>query len=146
MLYSLAQSINIMNTRLKDSVDRKKFILVKNNLIKLLYLVNSFGTLVGVDLDDSFDIVHRSNMTKLCVSEDEAKSTVNWYKNNDKRYSSPNYKKNKFGYVIFNEETGKILKSINYIPANFDSILTKYSLNNENYNIKNKWYPNEFSI
>ena len=36
------------------------------------------------DLDKAFDIVHKSNMSKLCVSEKEAQETVNWYKQNSK--------------------------------------------------------------
>ena len=62
-------------------------------------------------------------MTKICDNEDLAIKTVQYYKDNDDRYDSPNYQKNEFGYIIFNESTGKILKSINYTPANFESLL-----------------------
>ena len=69
----------------------------------------------------SFDIVHRSNMSKLCISEEEAKQTVENYKLNDKRYKTPEYRKsdNDKYWVVFNRGTGKILKSINYNPADF---------------------------
>ena len=109
-------------------------------------LLNTFGIIIGVDLDISFDIVHNSNMTKICRNKEEAQETVDWYIKNDRRYNSPSYKENKYGYVIFNEDTGKILKSINYTPANFDSILSVYNKDNKNteYNIKNIWFPSEF--
>ena len=73
-------------------------------------------------MDASFTIVHDSNMTKICETEELAKETVQNYKDNDYRYDSPSYKQNEFGYVIFNESTGKILKSMKYTPANFDSL------------------------
>lgn len=109
--------------KLRDSCKTKNFddvIINIYNVIKYTYL---FGIQIGCNLDVSFGIVHDSNMTKICDSEDLAIKTVQNYKDNDKRYDSPNYKKNDFGYVIYNESSGKILKSMNYTPANFDSIL-----------------------
>ena len=41
------------------------------------------------------------------------------------RYESPKWRLSHDGsyYVVFNESTGKILKSVNYNPVKFDSIL-----------------------
>jgi hypothetical protein len=63
-------------------------------------------------------------MSKLCVSEEEAKDTVKSYES-DERYDSPDYRLSDDGkhYVVFNKNTSKILKSINYNPVSFDSIL-----------------------
>jgi len=63
-------------------------------------------------------------MSKLCVSEEEAKETVKSYESDD-RYDSPDYRLSDDGkhYVVFNKNTSKILKSINYNPVNFESIL-----------------------
>ena len=44
---------------------------------------------------------------------------------NDLRYKTPSYKKNEFGYIIYNKDTGKTLKSIKYTPANFDCLLNQ---------------------
>ena len=76
-------------------------------------------------MNKSYTIVHESNMTKLCKTEEEAIKTVEWYKNNEKRYDTPAYKKSKNDkdWIIYNESTNKILKSINYIPANFTNML-----------------------
>ena len=82
-----------------------------------------FGSIIGINLDKSFDIVHKSNMTKVCDTEQLAKDTVSWYLSNDKRYTTPSFKTNSFGYIVFNKDSGKILKSINYIPADFTSLL-----------------------
>lgn len=93
------------------------------HLCCLLYLVYSMAFQCGVNLNEAFSIVHESNMSKLCTSEDEAKMTVQNYIEKDKRYDSPKYRKSEGYWVIYNESTGKILKSINYTPANFDKLI-----------------------
>jgi len=121
-LDSLIKIISFINDELKLVTDDCNIDKIRINVCKLLYHVNMFGSIIGINLDKSFDIVHKSNMTKVCDSEQLAKDTVNWYLNNDKRYKTPSYKKNSFGYIVFNKDSGKILKSINYIPANFSSL------------------------
>lgn len=82
--------------------------------------------LLNINLDTSFDIVHKSNMSKLCQSEQIAIDTVQNYKDNDDRYDTPFYMKSKLAdnlFIVKNKSTGKVLKSINYIPANFENML-----------------------
>lgn len=93
------------------------------NLCCLLFKVYNMAFMCGVELDEAFSIVHESNMSKVCTSEEEAKKTVEHYKLNDPRYDSPNYRKSENYWVIFNESTGKILKSINYNPADFSKLI-----------------------
>lgn len=81
---------------------------------------------LGIDLDKSFEIVHSSNMSKLCNSEEIAIKTVENYKLNDDRYDTPIYMESKLSsdkYIVKNESTGKVLKSIEYNPANFNVML-----------------------
>jgi predicted HAD superfamily Cof-like phosphohydrolase len=77
----------------------------------------------NIDIIKLFDIVHNSNMTKVCELESDAVDTVKWYKINEPRYTSPSFKEIIFNdkkyYVIYDIETNKILKSIKYIPAKF---------------------------
>ena len=47
----------------------------------------------------------------------------NEYLANDNRYNSPNYRESEYGWVVYNEDTGKILKSIKYTPADFAPLL-----------------------
>jgi len=119
--------VNIMyaTSNLKIDIQVQDFSNMIRNLNHLLYLTYSLGHVLHMNLNESFDIVHHSNMTKLCGSEEEAGKTVNNYKENDERYDSPNYRKSDLGeyFVVYNESTGKILKSINYVPANFDKLL-----------------------
>jgi len=110
---------------LEDAVETKDYIETIDALADILYVVYGMGDAIGVDLDKAFQIVQDSNMSKLCNTEEEAKETVDWYLNNNTDYDSPSYRKSKCGryYIVFNKSTNKILKSINYTPAKFDTIL-----------------------
>merc|ERR1711907_204722 len=98
----------------------------------ILYVVYGAGGAFGVDLDQAFVLIHKSNMTKLCKTEAEAKETVEWYQKNctgpegKYPYDTPAYRLSPDGkyYVVFNESTGKILKSVNYAVVSFESILS----------------------
>ena len=82
---------------------------------------------LGIDMDKSFDIVHKSNMSKLCTSEQEAIDTVTHYTENDTRYNSPFYYQSKLSdnhYIIKNKSTGKVLKSVNYNAVDFTEYLS----------------------
>ena len=113
---------------LQEAIMTHDFTEIVDALSDILYVVYGAGASFGIDLDKAFDIVHRSNMSKLCVTEDEAKETVQWYEDNKKKtgYDSPGYRKSEDGkyWVVYNKSTGKILKSINYTPANFKEILS----------------------
>ena len=109
---------------LNDAVKNKDFVETIDALTDILYVVYGFYTSIGIDADKAFELVHKSNMSKLCVSEQEAKDTVKSYESDD-RYDSPDYRLSDDGkyYVVFNKSTSKILKSINYSPVSFDTIL-----------------------
>lgn len=100
-------------------------------LSDILYVVYGMGARLGIDLDQAFDIVHRSNMSKLCKTEEEAKMTVSFYEEQYKSgkmpYDSPDVKLSHDGskWVVYNKSTGKVLKSINYTPASFSQLITK---------------------
>lgn len=108
---------------LEDAVKNHDFKEVVDALADILYVVYGAGDCFGVDLDEAYQIVHSSNMTKICKTEDEAKETVEWYKKNKLDvYDSPNYKpaSDNLHWIVYNESTGKVLKSINYLPADLD--------------------------
>merc|ERR1711959_830057 len=115
---------------LADAMEAKDMVETIDALGDILYVVYGAGGAFGINLDRAFDLIHKSNMTKLCSTEDEAKETVEWYKNNytpegKYPYDTPAYRLSPDGryYVVFNESTGKILKSVNYSMVSFDSIL-----------------------
>lgn len=93
-------------------------------LVNIRYVNREVASKFGVDIDRAFDLVHESNMTKLCTSEQEARDTVEWYKKEyaegRTKYDTPAYRLADLdGYwAVYNESSGKILKSINYSPVN----------------------------
>lgn len=98
---------------------------VMNQLAVLHNLMYNFAYIFGFNLDTTFDMVHNSNMSKLAETEEVAKQTVQWYLENEKRYDSPAYRLSTIKvndeprWVIYNQNTGKALKSIHYYPVDF---------------------------
>jgi predicted HAD superfamily Cof-like phosphohydrolase len=119
------KKINVSMNDLIEHHQSKNYYDLKNTLIFLLIITYRIGIMLGINLNTSFDIVHSSNMSKLCKTDKEAIETVADYKQNDARYDTPNYRPADTGnyWVVYNESTGKILKSINYTQANFTSML-----------------------
>ena len=111
---------------LQDSVATNDFVEIVDSLTDLEYVISGFFTALGLDNDKCFQIVHDSNMSKLCKTEEEAIESVKRYKQEvPQRYDTPNYRKandNKH-YIVYNESTMKILKSYLYTPANFDTLI-----------------------
>lgn len=122
-LTSLLSSINSNFSQLELSCVDEDFEQVIEYILHILKDVYMFGVNIGLNLDNSYTIVHNSNMTKICATEELAKKTVLWYQENDKRYDSPAYRHGDFGYVVYNKNSGKILKSIEYTPADFETLL-----------------------
>jgi predicted HAD superfamily Cof-like phosphohydrolase len=106
---------------LKESIDNKDYKETIDALSDILYVVYGAFTSFGYNADEAFRLVHDSNMSKLCKTEEEAIETVNHYKN-DTRYDSPEYRISPDGkyYVVYNKSTSKILKSIKYNPVCFN--------------------------
>lgn len=113
----------------KEAVRNHDMVEAVDALADMLYVVYGAGNAFGIDLDEAYQTVHSSNMTKICTSEEEAQQTVDWYiANKLDIYPTPTYKPASDGkhWIVFNESTGKVLKSINYLPAK----LEKYCISN----------------
>jgi predicted HAD superfamily Cof-like phosphohydrolase len=112
----------------------KSFDLVKSSLLNILFTLYNYNynyqcKLLNsqelVNLDKAFDLVHISNMTKFCKSEEEAINTVNKYKlDSNSKYKNISYKQINNLYIIYDSDTGKTLKSINYIPVNLTNLVS----------------------
>ena len=122
-LESFLKEVNMLERYIKQ----KSLLKVENSLVKLLDYTYTLGCILGIDLNKSFEIVHLSNMSKLCINSSIAEESVEKYKNDD-RYDTPNYREcyQKPGfYVVYNKSSGKILKSHQYTPADFKSMLPR---------------------
>ena len=110
---------------LTDAAKEQDIVETIDALADILYVVYGAGASFGIDLDKAFDIVHRSNMSKVCRNKEIAELTVKHYRENEKRYDTPtlyplNDKEER--YIVRNASTGKALKSIEYTPACFLSM------------------------
>jgi NTP pyrophosphatase (non-canonical NTP hydrolase) len=109
---------------LQEAVENKDMVETADALGDLIVVVQGMASHLGLNLDVIFDQVHKSNMSKICQSEDEAIETVKYYLENEKRYDSPSYKSIGDGkFVVYNKTTNKILKSINYKPVDLTWIM-----------------------
>lgn len=108
-------------SELEEAVKNKDLVETVDALTDILYVVLGMGYGINVNLDEAFKIVHESNMSKMCLTEEVAIQTVEWYKQNEPRYTTPTYRLNSAGnYVVYDEKTRKILKSIYYKPADLN--------------------------
>lgn len=105
-------------SELETAIHEKNFKEVADALSDILYVVYGAGHAFGIDLDKTFDLVHKSNMTKACVNEEEAKETCEIHMN---RYN-PGYKlsEDKKRYIVYDKDTKKILKSKYYEEVKLD--------------------------
>ena len=94
----------------------------------ILYVVYGAGVTFGINLDEAFRIVHESNMSKLCKNEKEAKESVAYYAEHpDFLNINVKYRLAADGksYVVYNADTGKILKSKYFMKPDFSNMLNQ---------------------
>lgn len=120
--YHILYKLNILFNNLMESTNTKNKNLTIYNLKEFILHVYMFQYVSNYNSDQIFDIVHKSNMSKLCKNEEEAKLTVQDYKKKYENGISPYdsayyYKLDNELYVVKNKSTGKALKSINYIKV-----------------------------
>jgi len=110
---------------LKEAIRDKDIVEIADALCDIQYVLSGaileFG--LGQKFKELFEEVQRSNMSKACKSEEEAKQTVAFYKN--EKDTSAYYKETDGKWLVFRDGDDKTLKSINYSPADLKSILLK---------------------
>lgn len=111
---------------LKQAIKEKDMTETIDALADSLYVILGACASFGFDADEAFDLVHKSNMSKLCDTEEDAIETVRRYKEEvPQRYDTPAYRKSDCGkyFVVYNESSMKILKNYKYKPVNFTELL-----------------------
>lgn len=110
---------------LSEAIKNKDIVEVADALCDLQYVLSGaileFG--LGQNFDEMFDEVQRSNMSKACESEREATETISYYRYKDETESM--CKKVGDKWVVYRISDNKVLKSINYSPADLKKYLTK---------------------
>ena len=108
---------------LQKAIQNNDLVEVADALCDLQYVLS--GTVLEFGMkelfDKMFDEVHRSNMSKACSTLDEMDKTMLHYQMN--RTESYPVVQDNGKYIVFRVGDDKILKSINYSPANLSSIL-----------------------
>lgn len=115
---------------LEDAIKEHDMTETIDALADILYVVYGAGASFGIDLDKAMDLVHQSNMSKICRNKDVAERTVSWYKEQFESgklpYDTPAMKEHPSGderWIVYNESTGKVLKSVEYNPVKFDEMM-----------------------
>lgn len=110
---------------LQQAIDKKDLVEIADAFCDLQYVLS--GAILEFGLQgkfyELFEEVQRSNMSKACKTEEEAKETQQYYYDKDKTES---YYKEKDGlFLVYRKDDHKTLKSVNYSPANLQEILDK---------------------
>jgi predicted HAD superfamily Cof-like phosphohydrolase len=109
---------------LEEAIEKKDIVEIADALCDLQYVLSGaileFG--LGEQFKALFDEVQRSNMSKACTTEDEAKATVAHY---EAKGTPCFYEKEGDLYLVFREGDHKTLKSVNYSPADLKSIVNR---------------------
>lgn len=108
---------------LKEAIENNDLVEVADAFCDIQYVLSGaileFG--LGDKFKELFDEVQRSNMSKTCKSREEAEATLAHYK---KEKDTNGYIKQQGDeFLVYRDYDGKVLKSINYSPADLKSKL-----------------------
>lgn len=110
---------------LQEAIEDNDMVEIADALCDIQYVLSGavleFG--LGEKFRELFDEVQRSNMSKACDSEEEAKQTVTHYKT--EKDTDAYYEERDGKWLVYRAGDNKTLKSINYSPADLKSIIEK---------------------
>ncbi|NQZ75079.1 MAG: nucleoside triphosphate pyrophosphohydrolase family protein [Ekhidna sp.] len=110
---------------LQEAINDKDVVEIADALCDIQYVLSGaileFG--MGDKFKELFDEVQRSNMSKACDTEEEAKETVDHYKS--AKDTDAYYEERDGKWLVYRKGDNKTLKSINYSPADLKKILEK---------------------
>ena len=119
-------------SELEKAVQSEDMVEVLDALGDILVVTYGMAYRLGYNADEVYDMIHKSNMSKFCSSEDEAQQTVEKYQREyeagSSPYATPAYRqsKDKTRWIVYNQDTGKILKNINYMAVDLTSVVPAY--------------------
>lgn len=118
--------VALLNEELKElevAILEKDIVGVADALCDIQYVLSGaileFG--LGEKFKALFEEVQRSNMSKACESEEEARHTVEHYKQKDS--TNCYYQKVGDKWLVYRTSDNKTIKSIGYSPANLARII-----------------------
>jgi predicted HAD superfamily Cof-like phosphohydrolase len=119
--------INLLREELKEleeAVADNDLVEVADALADIQYVLS--GAVLEFGLGDQFkglfDEVHRSNMSKTCADLAEAEATLAHYA---KKGQSGRIEASGKVFLVYRTDDGKVLKNVNYSPADLAAMLPK---------------------
>ena len=114
----IAEELKELEAAIKD----KDLVEIADALCDIQYVLSGaileFG--LGEKFNALFNEVQRSNMSKACADEEEAKATVAHY---EAKGTACYYRQEDGKWLVFRTEDDKTLKSINYSPADLKQFI-----------------------
>lgn len=108
---------------LEEAVLAKDLVAVADALCDIQYVLSGavleFG--LGNKFEALFQEVQRSNMSKACATEEEAKRTVDFYRTS--KATECHYEQAGDMWLVYRTADRKTLKSVAYSPADLEPIL-----------------------
>ncbi len=121
-----ALRINLLEEELKElkeAIENDDLVEVADAFCDIQYVLS--GAILEFGLADKFkslfDEVQRSNMSKTCKSMEEAEATLAHYK--ETKGTEGHIEKQGDEFLVYRNSDGKVLKSINYSPADIKAKL-----------------------
>ena len=112
---------------IKEAIEGNDLIEISDGLCDLMYVL--VGSILEFGLRDKFvelfNEVQRSNMSKACNTQQEALMTLSHYKKKDG--TEGYYKEINGKWIVYRTSDDKVLKSINYSPAELKKIIKNES-------------------
>lgn len=117
---------------LEEAVQAEDMVEVLDALGDILVVTYGMAYRLGYNVDEVYDLIHKSNMSKFCSTEDEARETVAKYQREftagTSPYATPAYRqsKDKSRWIVYNQDSEKIIKNMNYRAVDLTAVVPAY--------------------
>jgi len=115
---------------LEQAIEENDIVGILDAICDLLYVAVGNATMVfGLKnkLIPAFAEVQASNLSKSCITREEAEKTVEV---RSEQYGPCHYRKVGGRFVVYRTADDKVMKSINYFPPNLEQFFTEEELKN----------------
>jgi len=118
MLFKKSQEVHYKSEQLREKM-QPNLIEVIDALADLQYVLSGAIVATGFTekFEEAFHEVHESNMSKACITHEEANATIEAYANKDVISKSV---ESNGKILVLREPDGKVLKSVNYKAAKLE--------------------------
>lgn len=110
----------------EKSCSERNFTGMEENLLDIIQKTYDLGYFMYFDMDPMFREVHRSNMTKVCLTEEDAMESLNKYKESG-IYKQPVIRIKEPYFMVYDDHLNKILKSFKWEVPDLQKLI-KYQI------------------